>query len=283
MTRLLHQAPGTPARWRLFGVAALVGVAVVAAACGGDSGSSSPGTSGGTGTTASSAKVSGSITVSAAASLTGAFGQLGEQFQSAHPGTTIAFNFGSSGTLATQIQQGAPADVFASADTQDMNEVQTSGDIDGKPSIFARNSLEIVTKPGNPLGIHSLADLNKASVVSLCVTTAPCGSTARQALSKADVTIPASKITLGPDVKSTLQQVTTGDADAGIVYVTDAMTVGSSGEAVPIKPSQNVVTSYPIAVVKSTGNASLATAWIQYVLSPTGQKVLRQAGFLPAG
>ena len=229
MARLSHQVPGSHAWRRLSGVAVLVGVAVVAAACGGGSGSSS----GGTGTTAGNTKVSGSITVSAAASLTGSFGQLGEEFQAAHSGTTITFNFGSSGTLATQIQQGAPADVFASADTQDMSEVQTSGDIDGKPTIFARNSLEIVTKPGNPLGIHSLADLNKASVVALCVTTAPCGSTAREALSKANVTIPSSKITLGPDVKSTLQQVTTGDADAGIVYVTDAMTVGSSGRRSP--------------------------------------------------
>jgi len=261
-----------------LGVAVLGGVVALAAACGGGSGSSSSGTT----TTGGSAKVSGSITVSAAASLTGSFGQLGEQFQAAHPGTTITFNFGSSGTLATQIQQGAPADVFASADTETMNTVQTAGDIDGKPVIFARNSLEIVTKPGNPLGIHSLADLNKASVVSLCVTTAPCGLTAREALSKANVTIPDSKVTLGPDVKATLQAVTTGDADAGIVYVTDAMTVGSSGEAVPIKSSQNVITSYPIAVVKSTSNASLANAWIQYVLGPTGQKALRQAGFLPA-
>ena len=135
--------------------------------------------------------MTGSITVSAASSLTGAFGQLETTFHAAHPGTTIAFNFGSSGALATQIQQGAPADVFASASPGDMDTAVKAGDIEGTPVTFARNCLEIVVKPGNPLGIHSLADLTKAPVVSLCVTTAPCGATAEEALQKAGVTLPA--------------------------------------------------------------------------------------------
>ncbi len=249
-------------------------LALALTACGSSSSTST--------TTTAAAKVTGSITVSAASSLTKAFTQLGATFQSHHPGTTVAFNFGSSGTLATQIQQGAPADVFASASPGDMQTVQKSGDIDGTPVIFARNSLEIVVKPGNPLGIHSLADLNKANVVAICVPSAPCGATAEQALKNAHVTIPTSKVTLGQDVDTTLAEVTTGDAEAAIVYVTNAKSVGTEGEGVPIPSSVNVTTSYPIAVVKSTKNKPLAQAWIDFVLSPSAQKVLRQASFLPA-
>ncbi len=256
-------------------IGVLVTAAVVLSACGSSSGSAST-------TSTVSVKLTGSITVSAASSLTAAFTQLGKEFQSAHPGTTVAFNFGSSGTLATQIQQGAPADVFASASTQDMAPVQRSGDIDGTPVIFAHNSLEIVVKPGNPLGIHSLADLTKANVVSICVSSAPCGFTANAALKKAHVTIASSKITLGQDVDTTLAAVTTGDADAAIVYVTNAKSVGTQGVGVPIPASLNVPTSYPIAVVKSTKDKALARAWIAYVLGPTGQNVLHQDSFLPA-
>jgi molybdate transport system substrate-binding protein len=252
----------------------LAAMALAASACGSSNGSAS--------TTTTSPKLTGSITVSAAASLTAAFGQLGTKFQSAHPGTTITFNFGSSGALATQIQQGAPADVFASAAPANMATVQQAGDISGQPVTFARNSLEIVVKPGNPLGIQSLADLAKVNVVGICVSTAPCGATAAEALSKSRVTIPTSKITLGPDVDHTLAEVTTGDADAAIVYVTNAKTVGSLGVGIPIPGAKNVTTSYPIAVVKGTQNPTLAQAWIAYLLGPTGQKVLQTASFLPA-
>ncbi|MGO8872381.1 MAG: molybdate ABC transporter substrate-binding protein [Acidimicrobiales bacterium] len=256
-------------------MAALGAAAVSLAACGSSSGS--PSTS-----TTTATKLTGSITVSAASSLTDAFGTLATKFKAAHPGTNIEFDFASSGTLATQITQGAPADVFASASPSDMETVQKAGDISGTPVTFARNSLEIVVKPGNPLGIHSLADLTKAKVVAICVSSAPCGSTAEQALEKAHVTIPTSKVTVGQDVDSTFAEVTTGDADAALVYVTNAKTVGDQGVGIPIPPSQNVTTSYPIAVVKSTKNRSLALAWVAYVLGPTGQKVLRAASFLPA-
>jgi molybdate transport system substrate-binding protein len=248
---------------------------LVAAACG--SSSNSPAT-----TSTTTARLTGSITVSAASSLTGAFGQLETTFHAKNPGTTISFNFGSSGALAGQIQQGAPADVFASASPGDMATVQQAGDISGTPVIFARNRLEIVVKPGNPLKIHSLADLTKAPVVALCVTTAPCGSTGRQGLAKAGVTLSTAKVSLGQNVDATLAEVTAGDADAAIVYVTNAKTVGSQGVGVAIPPALNVTTSYPIAVVKSTTNPALANGWIAYVLGPVGQSVLRQASFLPA-
>lgn len=260
--------------WRWAATGSLAAVALAAAACGNSPSSAS--------STTTAPKLSGSITVSAASSLTAAFGQLGTTFQSAHPGTTISFNFGSSGALATQIQQGAPADVFASAAPANMATVQEAGDISGPPVTFARNSLEIVVKPGNPLGIQSLADLTKANVVAICVSTAPCGAAAAQALAKSGVALPTAKITLGPDVDHTLAEVTTGDADAAIVYVTNAKTVGTQGVGVPIPASKNVTTSYPIAVVKGTQNPTLARAWIAYVNGPTGQKVLQAANFLPA-
>jgi molybdate transport system substrate-binding protein len=259
----------------LTALAAAAMVAVAATSCSSSSASS--------GTTTTQPTLTGSITVSAASSLTGTFGQIGTQFQSAHPGTTVKFNFGSSGALVTQIQQGAPADVFASASTKDMTTAQTSGDIVGKPVIFARNTLKIVVKPGNPLGIASLADLNKATVVALCTPSAPCGAAAATVLQQAGITLPTSKVTLGTDAKSTLQQVTSGGADAAIVYVTDAKTVGATGTGVPIPASRNFITSYPIALVKGTANAALGTAWIAYVVGPKGQKVLRAAGFLPPG
>jgi molybdate transport system substrate-binding protein len=260
-----------PRRWS---VASLAAVALSAAACGSSSSTANS-------TTTAAPKLSGSITVSAASSLTAAFGQLGTRFQEAHPGTTISFNFGSSGALATQIQQGAPADVFASAAPANMTTVQAAGDISGTPVTFARNSLEIVVKPGNPLGIQSLADLTKANVVAICVSTAPCGATAAEALAKSGVTIPTTKITLGPDVDHTLAEVTTGDADAAIVYVTNAKTVGTQGVGIPIPASKNVTTSYPIAMVKGSQDPTLAQAWIAYVSGPTGQKVLQAASFLP--
>jgi molybdate transport system substrate-binding protein len=263
----------TPRRVRVAGPLAAFALAT---ACGNSTGSAN------TTTTTATPKLTGSITVSAASSLTGAFGQLATKFQSAHPGTNISFNFGSSGALATQIQQGAPADIFASAAPANMTTVQAAGDIVGQPVTFARNSLEIVVKPGNPLGIHSLADLTKANVVGICVSTAPCGATAAQALRKSGVTIPASKVTLGPDVDHTLAEVTAGDADAAIVYVTNAQTLGTQGVAIPIPASKNVSTSYPIAEVKGTQNPTLAQAWIAYVLGPTGQRVLQAASFLPA-
>lgn len=272
MSRLPHR---TPQRNRLFAMAAFAALCVATSACSGSSRSVDSTTA------ARATTLTGSITVSAAASLTAAFQRLGPQFQAIHPGTTVMFNFGSSGVLATQIEHGVPADVFASADTQVMDRAQSSGDIEGKPVIFARNTLEIVVKPGNPLGIRSLADLTKAPVVALCATSAPCGTAASTVLHQQGVAIPTSKVSLGQDVKATLSQVTLGDADAAIVYVTDARTVGSAGEVIPIPVSKNIITSYPIAVVSGTSNASLAKAWIGYVTGETGQKVLGAAGFLP--
>src|SRR5690348_1406375 len=180
---------------------------LVATGCG-SSGSKSASTT----TTAAAPKVSGSVTVSAAASLTEAFKKIGDSFKAANPGTNVTFNFGSSGTLATQIQQSAPADTFASADQDNMNKLVSANLVDGAPTVFAKNKLVIVTKPGNPKNVTGLADLPKLGVVSLCGTTVPCGKYAGQILQTAGVTIPTSKITRGQDVKATLAAVRNGDA-----------------------------------------------------------------------
>ncbi len=226
-------------------------------------------------------RLEGTITVAAASSLTKTFTTLGAGFQRANPGAGVIFNFGSSATLAKQIQLKAPVDVFASADVAQMTLVQRSKDLATKPVLFARNTLEIVVKPGNPLHIKSVADLSRAKVVSICAPTAPCGVVARQVLAKDRVVIPTAKETVGTDAEVTLAAVTTGDADAALVYVTDAKQAKGASQAVKVTSATNVVTSYPIAVVKGTKNEPLAKAWVAYVNGPVGQKALRAAGFLP--
>jgi molybdate transport system substrate-binding protein len=259
---------------RLLG--ALLVVVAVAAGCSSSSDKTST-----TGTTAGSG-LSGSITVSAAASLTGTFTDMGKSFEQAHAGTTVHFNFGSSAALVTEIQQGAAADVFASASSKTMDDLVASGNVQGQPTVFAKNKLEIVVKPGNPLGINSLADLTKAKTVALCASDAPCGAAADKALKQDNVTLDPSKVTRGADVKATLAEVTTGDADAAVVYVTDAKTVtAAQGTAVPIAASDNVIATYEIGQVKGSKNGDLDQAWIAYVTGPEGQAVLAAAGFLP--
>lgn len=226
-------------------------------------------------------KVSGTITVSAAASLTEAFTKMGADFQQANPGTTVTFNFGASGTLAQQIQGGAPVDVFASADGVNMQKVVTGRQVTAEPTAFASNLLTIVVKPGNPKKVKSLADLAHLDVVSLCGTTVPCGKYANQVLEGAGVTLDASKITRGADVKTTLAAVTAGDADAAVVYVSDAKAAGNRVVAVPIPTWQNAYAIYPIAPIAASRNRDLDDAWIHYVVSPAGQKTLRSFGFLP--
>lgn len=227
-------------------------------------------------------KLSGSITVSAAASLTEAFTKMGADFEKANKGTTVAFNFAASSTLVQQIQGGAPAEVFASADGANMQKLVSGGQITAEPIDFAANLLTIVVKPGNPKGVKSLADLPSVGIVSLCASTVPCGKYAAQALSQDGITLPADKVTLGQDVKATLAAVATGDADAGIVYVTDARNAGNTVRSVKIPASLNALAVYPIARLASSQNARLANSWVKYVTSAPGQKTLQSFGFLAA-
>lgn len=253
-------------------LAASAALAVLAVGCSREERADRPGLAGG--------EQSASITVSAAASLTEAFTTIKDDFVAAHPGAEVALNFGSSGQLATQIVEGAPADVAAFADEVPMDELVEADLIDGDPVIFARNQLVIVTEPGNPEGIASLEDLASAGTVSLCVDTAPCGKFADQLLADAGVSVPAASITRGQDVKATLAAVTEGDAVAAVVYVTDARAAGDRVATVEIPEADNLVANYPIAVVAGGEHTEVARAFMEEVLGPDGQKVLADAGFL---
>ena len=237
---------------------------------------------GGTATVAGAKKqkLSGSITVAEAASLTDAFAEIATKFQKANKGTTITMNPAASSALVTQIQGGAPADVFASADLTNMDKLVTSGKVTASPQNFARNQMEIVVKPGNPKNVKSVTDLPNVGVVALCGTTVPCGVYAANILQRANVSLPESSITRGADVKTTLAAVTQGDAQAGIVYVTDVKAAGTTAAGVEIPDDQNTVAVYPIAPIAGTSNAKLANAFISYVLSSAGQKILAKYGFL---
>ena len=230
-------------------------------------------------TATTTAQVSGTITVSAAASLTGAFGTIKDDFVKANPGANVSINFGSSGTLETQIDSGAPADLAAFADEATMKKLSDKNLLAAPSQVFATNSLVIVTKPGNPKNITSLADLATAGTISLCADSAPCGKYAKQILQTAGITIPTSSVTQGQDVKATLSAVTDGDAVAGIAYVTDTESAGSKVATVTIPTAQNVVAKYPIAVLKATTDSALANAFMAYVLGAEGQAVLQAAGF----
>jgi len=238
---------------------------------------------GGTATVAEAKKqkLSGSITVAEASSLTDAFAEIAAKFQKQNKGTTITLNPAASSALAAQIQSGAPADVYAPADLSNMDKVVTSGHVTASPQTIARNAMETEAKTGNPKGVKSVADLPNVGVVSLCGATVPCGVYAANVLNKAKVTIPESSITRGVDVKTTLAAVTQGDAQAGIVYVTDVMAAGSAVTGVEIPEAENTIAIYPIAPTAATSNPKLANAFISYVLSPAGQKILAKYGFLP--
>ena len=248
----------------------VAGLAAVAAA-GCSSSSSSPSSS------SSSAPATGTITVFAAASLTGAFTQLGKQFEAAHKGDTVKFSFGPSSGLATQLTSGAPADVFASASPKTMQEVVSAGTASG-PQDFAKNIAEVAVPSNNPAKVTSVKDLAKSSVkVALCQPQVPCGAVAAEVFKNAGITV--KPVTLQPDVKSVLTQVETGNVDAGLVYVTDVLAAGSKVKGVAIPASENASTLYPIATISSSKHTSIAQAFVAYVLSPAGQQVLAAAGF----
>jgi molybdate transport system substrate-binding protein len=229
---------------------------------------------------AAKAKLGGSITVSAAASLTEAFTQIGKDFEKRNRGTTVTFNFGASSALVQQIQGGAPADVFASADTANMLKLQTAHLTIGYPQEFARNQLEIVVKPGNPKHVTGVEDLLNVGTVALCAASVPCGSYAGQVLTNLGVALPADHVTRGQDAKATLAAVAAGDAEAGIVYVTDALSAGKTVTRIAIPAMDNIVASYPIAALRGSDAGKLATAFVKYVLSAAGQRTLGHYGFI---
>jgi molybdate transport system substrate-binding protein len=254
-------------------VSLLIAAAAVLAACG---------TSGGTASTSSpSASFSGFIHVFAAASLTASFNALGVSFHQANPGVGVDFNFAGTPTLVAQIEQGAPADVFASADTTNMDKLTADGFAVGTSLVFARNQLEIVVAPGNPKGIRSLADLAKRGVIYITeAPSVPAGKYSLQALASAGVKVTPKS--LETSVTGVISKIELGEADAGIVYTTDIKAAGSKVQGIEIPAANNVVAMYPIVSVKGTKSSDLATAFISYVLSSTGQSTLATFGFLRA-
>jgi molybdate transport system substrate-binding protein len=257
------------------GVSVAVG-ALVLAGCSSSTTSSPPAGS------SASGKLSGTLVVFAATSLTDAFDKIGAQFEKAHPGVTVKFNYNGSSSLATSITQGAPADVFASAAPANMDTVTKAGDASGTPQTFTSNTGEIMVESGNPHKIKSVKDLANPKIkVVVCAPAVPCGAVAQAIFKNAGVTV--KPVSEEQNVGGVITKVTLGEADAGIVYVTDVKANESKAEGVPIPADQNDVTEYPIVEVKGAPNASAAKAFISYVLGPDGQQVLASFGFMPPG
>jgi len=230
-------------------------------------------------TTTSAPVESGTVAVSAAASLTAGFQELGHAFETAHRGVKVEFNFAGSSTLVTQITNGSPTDIFASADQANMDKAAQAGVLDGTQQVFAKNRLAIVVPAGNPKAITGLADLARPGlVVSICAPDVPAGKYARQAFGKANVAVPSGSQEL--DVKAVVSRVKLGQADAGIVYTTDVKDGGPQVAAVSIPDDQNVIAIYPISLVKKGPNPAMATLFLTYLLSPPGQAILAAHGFL---
>lgn len=219
-----------------------------------------------------------SITVFAAASLKGSFTEIGRAFESRNEGVTVTFNFAGSSDLVAQIQSGAPADVFASADTRNMDKAIADDLVEGTPADFATNTLEIATPPDNPAKIDSLDDLANPDVkVVLCAPEVPCGSAAAAVEDASGVDIrPVSEEQSVTDV---LNKVITGEADAGLVYVTDVEGAGDSVLGVTFPEADQVVNTYPIAALAGSENTDVAQAFADFVTGTEGQAILEAAGF----
>lgn len=219
------------------------------------------------------------MTVFAAASLTDAFTELGDAFMAANPEAEVTFNFAASSKLVTQIGEGAPADIFASADLNNMTKLTDAGNNASEPVVFTTNLAEIIVEPGNPEGITGVADLaNEDLIVISCAPEVPCGRYAQQILDNAGVTVTFDS--LEENVRAVVSKVTLGEADAGIVYVTDVINAGDAAEGVEIPADINVVAEYPIAVTKEAPNPETAQAFIDFVLSDEGQAILASYGFV---
>lgn len=243
------------------------------------SSSDAPGASAPASSASASAKVGGTVTVFAAASLKETFTELGRQFEAAYPGTRVTFNFGGSDTLAAAITSGAPADVFAAASPATMKTVTGAGDGRGEPSAFARNQLEIATPPGNPQHIATLKDLTRSGLkVALCARTVPCGAAVQKALTASGLGL--TPVSYEQDVKSALTKVELKEVDAAVVYRTDVRAAGGKVVGVDFPESAGAINDYPIVALKDAPNPAGARAFVALVKSAQGRKVLAGAGFL---
>jgi molybdate transport system substrate-binding protein len=248
----------------------MVVLGLVAGGCGSSSDDSGTGTPG---------AVSGNVVVFAASSLTEAFTEMAEAFETANPDATVTFNFAGSGDLVTQITQGAPADVFVSADDSNMTNLTDAGAAKGTPVAIAKNSMEIIVEQGNPRAITGLADLADSDLlVVLCADTVPCGKNAAKVLANAAVTVTPKSFE--DKVKGVVTKVAAGEADAGIVFVTDVIAAGDTAEGIEIPADVNVISNYPMVLTTESTNPAAGQAFVDFVASEAGQTILADYGFL---
>lgn len=255
-------------RW----VAGLVAGGLLLVGCAGNEGSQSGGQ------TSSAPPQRATVLVSAAASLTDVFGALEQPFEQANPGADLQFNFGSSSDLAQQIVNGAPADVFASANETQLKVVSDAALTDGAGQIFATNVLTIVVPPGNPKGITSFADVARPDVTEVvCAPQVPCGSATEKIETTTGTQLsPASE---EQDVRAVLAKVVAGEADAGLVYITDAASAKGKVEQINFAEAGTAINRYPIAALKNAPQPQYAQAFVNFILGPQGQQALADAGF----
>jgi molybdate transport system substrate-binding protein len=220
------------------------------------------------------------LTVYAAASLTSTFEELGADFEADHDGVTVEFSFAGSSDLVAQIQQGAPADVIATADTANMDKLVADDLLGADPVNFASNTLEIAVPPGNPAGVQTLQDLASPGLnLVICAPEVPCGAAAQGVAEAAGIEL--NPVSEEQSVTDVLNKVTTGEADAGLVYVTDVIAAGDDVQGITFPESAEVINVYPIATVGDSDEADLAQQFVDLVLSDTGQAALAEAGLGP--
>jgi molybdate transport system substrate-binding protein len=218
------------------------------------------------------------VVVFAAASLNDAFGALAEGFEAAHSGTDVVVNAAASSELATQIVEGAPADVFASADLENMNRIVDAAAVDGAPRVFVVNRPEIMVEHGNPLGIESVADLADPDlVVVVCAPEVPCGHYAAETFVNAGVDVVPDSYEV--NVRSVVTKIVAGEADAGIVYATDVQAAGDAADGVAVPNDVGVVAEYSIAVLADAPNPTMAHEFVAYVDDDRGRSILESYGF----
>ncbi|WUI12783.1 molybdate ABC transporter substrate-binding protein [Kineococcus sp. NBC_00420] len=260
---------------RIRPLLALVAAGALLAACGSSDDAATPAATSSSATTTAEART---LTVFAAASLKNSFTAIGKEFEAANPGVTVTFSFAGSSDLVTQITEGAPADVFASADEKNMAKVTDQSLTAADPVDFATNVLEIATPAGNPAGIKTFADLAKPGVkVVVCAAQVPCGSATQTVETSSGVTL--SPVSEESSVTDVLGKVTSGEADAGLVYVTDVTAAGDEVTGVEFPESASAVNTYPIATLKDAKDADLASEFVTFVTGTAGEKVLQDAGF----
>lgn len=218
------------------------------------------------------------LIVSAAASLTDAFTDVERVFEEANPDVDVLLNLAGSASLREQILEGAPADVFASANTSNMGQVAAAGEVEGAPNVFVWNRLQIAVPSGNPAGVTGLENFAEDELlIGLCAEDVPCGAFARELLANAGVT--AAIDTNEPDVRALLTKIEMGELDAGITFVTDVVSAAGRVAGIPIPDAEKVVAEYPIATLTNSPNPKAATAFVDFVLSPDGQAILSEHGF----